>query len=180
MDDGFQDHQIKKNLNILVIDGSYGFGNGFLIPAGPLRETVKEGRIKADLIIIINEDKKNLTSIFKNKKTIFSQSKITSKLNNQKSYIAFCGLARPEKLFDSIGKDLTLVQKISFADHFSYQEKDLEKLTLLAQKNQSSLITTKKDWVKFSEKYQKEIEYVDYEINLNIKDQKILIEQLTC
>ncbi len=37
-DDGLQHHRLQRDLEILVIDGERGFGNGFCLPAGPLRE----------------------------------------------------------------------------------------------------------------------------------------------
>ena len=42
MDDGLQSINVKKDFNILVIDGTFKFGNNNLIPAGPLREPVEE------------------------------------------------------------------------------------------------------------------------------------------
>ncbi len=43
-DDGLQHYRLRRDLEILVVDGERGFGNGFCLPAGPLREPVSRGR----------------------------------------------------------------------------------------------------------------------------------------
>lgn len=173
MDDGLQNPSIFKDLKILVVDGEYGFGNELIIPSGPIREKIKPAVKNIDLIIIIGSDKKQIRTRFcSGKKVISAQIKVINpeKFMNS-SMIAFCGIGRPEKFFDSLKKiSVNLIEKISYPDHYQYKESDLEFLTNLAKTKNTKLVTTKKDWVKLNKKYQNQISYLDIRIELDEVD----------
>ncbi len=130
-DDGLHDPRIHYHKTIEVLDDEYKYGNGFLLPAGPLRMIP----FKVDEQIIIGKTHKfrpDYNSIDKTKK-----------------YIAFAGIGRPDKFFKMLENDgYMLTDKIEFADHYKYTKACIERLKKLAQDKASILITTEKDWVK--------------------------------
>lgn len=157
MDDGFQNSSIKKDISILVFDESIGFGNGFLLPAGPLREK-KSAIRRADAIILIK--RKNVARnfalptdipVFKAKNTEICP------YNNKTSVIAFAGIGYPEKFFDNV--PCKIIEKISFPDHYQYKDEDIENLINKAKKKNAELLTTEKDWVRLPDWAQKQIKF---------------------
>src|SRR5690606_10329895 len=56
-DDGLQHLALKRDLSVVVIDGARGFGNGALLPAGPLREPASR-LAQADLVVLHGADRR--------------------------------------------------------------------------------------------------------------------------
>lgn len=166
LDDGIQNNFIFSDLRIIVIDAKIGFGNNFLLPSGPLRENIKSGLKKADLILVIGKADDNLLAKIDNAKLIRSEIKVTNlEKFNSKKLIAFCGLAFPDKFFNLAKKNnLNLVEEITFVDHHNYTKAQLQKLCKKAQDNNCDLITTKKDWVKFPREFQDKIGFLDIKL----------------
>lgn len=165
MDDGFQNPTIFKNKNIIVIDGKYGIGNGRLLPSGPLREGFDNAIKRSDIIIFIGEDSQKLSDRIKNKDIIKTNIKEIKNDNTDGKFIAFCGLGRPQKFFDSLQKNgYDVIKKIIFEDHYFYKKIDLDKILLIAKKNGAKIITTEKDFVKIPNQYRKNIEVLKIKI----------------
>lgn len=178
LDDGMQNNALHKDLKIVVVDGKIGFGNEFLIPAGPMRETISSGLKKSDLVVLIGEAEENLEKKLSGKKIV--RAKIVAKNSaefSQQKLMAFCGLAYPQKFFTFLKKSgLEVVVEKSFPDHYFYQYSDLEELYESASKQSLKLVTTKKDWIKFSPDFQKKISYLD--IELEFLNPELLIVEL--
>ena len=150
LDDGFQRDDISRTVDILVVDGKTIFGNGFCLPAGPLREPLSSIK-RADFAVIINspEEKTYVGVTGYRLKTQLEKTFVDSIKNTP--LIAFAGIAYPEKFFSSL-KDvkLDIIQKHYFPDHHNYTEKELTKLIKTAKKHKATLITTQKDMARIS------------------------------
>ncbi|MCX7770010.1 MAG: tetraacyldisaccharide 4'-kinase [Proteobacteria bacterium] len=188
LDDGFQHRRLFRDLDILMIDGYLNFGNGYLFPAGPLREPRKSMK-RADIIIIKRldgEDKLifekpmfyfNIQDvIIKNKEDI----KISKELLKNKKITAFCGIANPEGFKKTIiMTELSIENFFAFPDHYNYTKKDID--TLLGT-DCDAYITTQKDWVKVSYLWpeKKELYVLIPEFTINDRDgfERILNEKI--
>ena len=149
MDDGFQNPYIAKNFSIIVVDGGYGFGNAKMIPAGPLRESISAGLGRADACVIIGEDTAGVLEIVSG----CGLSPLCAKLvpgpltkDINAPVIAFAGIGRPEKFFESITKmGCEVASSIAFPDHHPYSDADIASLRDIAAKAGARLLTTGKD-----------------------------------
>lgn len=155
MDDGFQNPTLAKDLCIVAVDAEYGVGNGAVFPAGPLRERLNDGIKRADAIIMMHATAGGTFAIpdwlagFT--KPILHASLAPTGAAPPGKLVAFAGLARPEKFFDtltSLGAELE--DAIPFADHHPYSEEDLSLLAQLAKERGAQLITTEKDAARLS------------------------------
>ena len=172
LDDGMQNEALKKDLSILVVDAKVQFGNEFLFPAGPLRESVAEGLAKTDFVIVIGEIDAKLQQTLAGKKVVPAKIKPNNldKFSGKK-LMAFCGLAYPKKFFSFLtDQGLNVIDTQAFMDHHFYKISELEWLIAEAKKQDAKLITTKKDWVKFPANFQRKIEYLDIDLELENKD----------
>src|SRR5690606_7087041 len=105
LDDGFQDPSLVKSLSLLVIDGEYGFGNGSVVPAGPLREPVARGLARADVAILVGQDRKGLrASLPRELPLLTTEMQLEPEIRRlaEKPIFAFAGIGRPEKFFDML------------------------------------------------------------------------------
>ena len=172
LDDGFQDNSIYKDYSIMVINKNQGFGNRYLIPAGPLRQNIKPALNNTDCIFFYGS-KKELSKILPEckVKTIFvdilAKNQEIKKYSKRK-FLAFAGIAHPENFFSFLRKNnIFLKQTISFPDHYKYKEGDIKKLIKLSTLKNVDIITTEKDYVKIPEKYKKNISKISISLKFD-------------
>ncbi len=153
MDDGLQNPGIKKDIQIIVVNGDMGFGNGKMMPAGPLREPLQHGFKKADAYILIGEDKLQSLSAIPAAKPVFRAKLAPDEATlppKDRKYLAFAGLGYPGKFFSFLKQDLGLniAGVKAFADHYPYQDSDLQNLREQADALGAALLTTEKDFLR--------------------------------
>lgn len=149
MDDGFQNLSVWKDLSFLVVDGGAGFGNGRLLPAGPLRESLEQGFARADGIFLSGEDCCGVSQKLPEGKPVWRASLESAGTLPERPFFAFAGLGRPEKFFAFLKEQgVRLAGTQAFSDHHPYSESDMSFLESRAQAVGASLLTTEKDAVR--------------------------------
>ncbi len=170
LDDGFQHIRLKRDLDILLVDGEKGFGNGHLLPRGPLREPLSAMK-RADIFLLTKSssdtgriagsimDKLPETPLFKSSyrpETLVSlrdgAKKGLDRLSGAR-VMALSAIANPSSfrtLLSSLG--CTLVSEVSFPDHHSYVAEDIDEIE---EKGMGAgaefIVTTEKDAVKLEQ-----------------------------
>ena len=168
LDDGFQNPALAKTMSVLVVDGGYGFGNGHVIPAGPLREPVSQGLARADAVMLLGDDPGNLEGALNERLPVFrghlTPTRASAGLRGERA-IAFAGIGRPGKFFDTLRTlGVELIATRSFGDHEPYRGEDLIDLIAQAEQEDALLLTTSKDHVRLPEELRLLIRRVDVEL----------------
>lgn len=163
MDDGFQNPSLYKNFSLLVFDGASGIGNGKVMPAGPLRESMAFGLSRADAVLILGEDKCGVRKDIEKRSAvpIFTAHLRPAKDNPDvfgKQVFAFAGIGRPEKFRDTLVQAGAVVEGwASFPDHYPYSEEDLGDIIAAAKVKNAPVITTAKDYTRLPSVYKKDV-----------------------
>ena len=176
LDDGLQDFSIKKDLSIICFNEKQWIGNGFVIPAGPLREDLS-ALSRADCVIINGKKNINIENkiLEKNNKikifyTKYKAQNIEEFKNNK--VIAFAGIGNPDNFFDLLkDNNINILENISFPDHYNYSNKELENLINKTKENNATLLTTEKDFFRISETYKKNIKHLKITVEIENKNQ---------
>ncbi len=165
MDDGLQNSSLEKTMSVLAMDTSIGIGNGYMIPAGPLREPLADALQKSTAIIHTN----GTASLATDKPVLRTTFKVTSSHDMTKKWIAFAGIGYPEKFRQTLqdnGFELAVFK--SFPDHHAYTARDLDSLPKTS--DVLSYITTAKDWVRLPPSWQDSVEVLDVALSFENPD----------
>jgi len=169
LDDAFQHRSLKRDIDIVLLDGALPFGNGYMLPRGMLRES--KGALKrADIVVLTGNDgdeKRSEEAVKALRKytgapLFFASRKPDSLIDGKtgdklpldslkaKRICAFSGIAQPENFRKTLeGLGGTIVSFIPFPDHHVYTEADIEEIGRRAVESSAEIIiTTEKDGVK--------------------------------
>jgi len=188
MDDGFQHLALKRQADLVLLDAGNPFGNGRLLPMGPLREPFAALK-RADAIILTRsggEKDKKLEQLLRGKmpsmnvfKAIHRPRRVVFPVSGQinpigflrgKRVLGFAGIGKPyafrEMLVD-LGVDLVWFK--GFGDHHKFKESELHQILMSAREKSVELVlTTEKDWSRLArlDTGRPEIGYVEIEFNI--------------
>ncbi len=144
-DDGLQHYALHRNIEIAVIDGERRFGNGYCLPAGPLREPIE--RLTSVDLIIVNGDKQEANEFSMHLvgdlaiNLLSGEQKHLADFNAEACY-AIAGIGHPERFFKQLALAGLNTSNKSFPDHYSFKREDIE------FSDQQPVLMTEKDAVK--------------------------------
>jgi tetraacyldisaccharide 4'-kinase len=184
LDDGLQNPGLAKDLSMLVADTGVGFGNGRVMPAGPLREPLADALARADLVLAIGaaEARAELARAWPE---LAGHARLEGELKPLATgmpwrglrAVAFAGIGRPGKFFatlDALG--VVVVAAHGFGDHAPYPAKLLRRLELEARAAGAQLVTTEKDAVRLPPAFRRSV--LTLPVRLEIEDWRPLDARL--
>ena len=177
-DDGLQDKSINYDLKIVCFNNVQWIGNGFLIPAGPLREGIKSLK-KYDAVILNGDSSKN-KFIKKTIKKISNKLKIfesyykpvnLNKFNIKKNYVVFSGIGNNNNFITLLkNNSFNIFKNFNFPDHYSFKSSEINNIIKYAKNNNCKIITTEKDFLRLDDKFKNKMEYLKIEIKIKKYD----------
>ena len=180
-DDGLQDYSIRYDLKICCFSSNNWIGNGLVIPAGPLREKINS--LKNFDIVFLNGPNINNESI---KKKIFEVNKDIkvfeshykpinlNEIDISQNYVVFSGIGNPENFkFTLKQNNLKILKFFSFPDHYDYNNYEIDNIKKYANKNNSKIITTEKDYLRIDKELRNDISYIEMDLEI-IDENKFL------
>lgn len=177
LDDGLQNVRINAARNILVVDALTGFGNGHLLPAGPLREPLRAIAKRVHAVVVIGDGQPDLSVFAAVPQFRANVRPDAAGLDISARYVAFGGIARPEKFFATArAAGLQVVDTVNYPDHYTYTLDDWHRLLRRARAADAFLLTTAKDAARLSPNQRAQVRTLP--ITLQFTDEAALVSLL--
>lgn len=157
LDDGLQNPAIARDYSIVVVDAHRGFGNGRVLPAGPLREPVAKGLARADMVLSIGPAPAQTRFRSAWGPALGTLPHVSGHLAPLQTgmdwaglrAIAFAGIGHPEKFFDTLRREgVILCGTHPLDDHQPLDARLITRLLADAKAQNAQLVTTEKDAVR--------------------------------
>lgn len=151
MDDGFQNPQLHKDYSLVVVDAVRGIGNGYCMPAGPVRASLSTQLAHASAILLIGKSKAGTSLVRKAAKAAKPVLTGTMEVRRRAGWngmqaLAYAGIAVPEKFYDSLeALGVEVLERQSFHDHHPFSPEECQDLIARADRQGLALVTTEKD-----------------------------------
>ncbi len=184
LDDGHQNPSVPKALSLVVVDAARGFGNGRVLPAGPLREPIDAGLARADMVIAIGdpEAQRQFDERWGSQIDVpLARAELklleTGMDWQGQDVLAFAGIGHPEKFFRTLrGTGANLLRAEALDDHQPLTDALMKRLELEAKALNAQLVTTEKDAVRLPSSFRQKV--LALPVRLHIETQASLKDRL--
>lgn len=185
LDDGHQNPSVPKSLNLVIVDAAIGFGNGRVLPAGPLREPITAGLKRADFVVSIG-DVAAQSAFRENWGAQITVPLATAELElletgmdwKDQNVLAFAGIGHPEKFFRTVRQTgAKLLRAEALDDHQPLTDALMKRLELEAVALRAQLVTTEKDAVRLPSSFRQKV--LALPVRLRFREDAGLSDQLS-
>ena len=181
LDDGLQDNSINYDISFVCFNNLNWIGNGLTIPAGPLRENIKN--LKKYQHLFLNGNLENIENIEKEILQINPKINIhigeyellnLDEFDQNNKYLVFSGIGNHQTFISMIRKNgLNIYKDIEFPDHYTYTNKDIKQILKQANDLNCKIITTEKDYLRLENNKIDEIKIIRSKLKI-INEERLI------
>ncbi|MGK2946877.1 MAG: tetraacyldisaccharide 4'-kinase [Candidatus Malihini olakiniferum] len=177
-DDGLQHYALARDIEIVVVDGERRFGNGWRLPAGPMRE--RAARLLSVDAVVVNGGKPQSGEIGMHLQPGNAVNLLTGEtcpVAMLTESVAMAGIGHPPRFFATLrAQGVSVVREVTFADHKIYVAEAIQELT---ENNHQPLLMTEKDAVKCRRFAQANWWYLPVDAQLAEQGALMLLDKIT-
>ena len=185
LDDGFQHRRLHRDLDLVMLNGHYPFGNGYLLPAGPLREPVRNlSRASLFIVVAMGLDLRTELEQKFSKPTVSMTRQVSLPPSLTDSSVhrvyAIAGIAQPYRFLCSLmDSRMKVTGHEFFPDHHEFESNELAKVADNAKiRGAEAVVTTEKDRIRISD-WPFEVPLYTLGLDMHFRDADQLYDILT-